>query len=212
MRGVELQRPDMRMPGTSCGAHVTVPESWRLPLRIPPVNRRLLIPAVTVVTAVLLPAAARAAVPVPATAGAVAGVWVTPNEKSHVRIYRGADGKYHGRIVWLKQPDYPQNFKVKRLAGKPKVDRHNPDKGLRSRPVLGLDVLTGFQYLPAEHAWGKGKCYDPEKGKTYNCRMWLQDGGHKLKLRGYVWIFHRTETWIRYTAPPATGTSAHSLP
>lgn len=167
-------------------------------------SRRLL---TFVSLAALFPAAAMAAMPAPAAATgaamAVTGVWATPKDKSHVRIYRGQDGKFYGRIVWLKQPDYPQDFADRALAGKPKVDRHNPDKALRGRPVLGLVVLTDFRYLPAGKAWGKGKCYDPEKGKTYNCRMWLRDGGNKLQVRGYVWIFHRTEAWSRVAAPAA---------
>lgn len=136
-------------------------------------------------------------------AAVVTGLWVTPNDKSRVRIYKAADGKYDGRIVWLKQPDYPADFSDKSLAGKPKVDRHNPDKSLRSRPVLGLDILTGFQYSPSDHDWRKGKCYDPEDGKTYTCRMWLKDDD-TLMVRGYVWIFHKTQTWHRYVPPPAS--------
>jgi len=160
-------------------------------------------------TALALPVTAVAATPVAATgaAAAVTGVWVTPNDKSRVRIYRSHDGTFRGKIIWLKQPTYPADFKDKALAGKPKVDRHNPDKSLRGRQVLGLDVLTGFHYLPDHHAWGKGKCYDPEEGKTYECRMWLKDGGRKLKVRGYVWIFHKTQTWTRYKAPTAASAS-----
>lgn len=168
--------------------------------------RRLLLPAAA---AMLFPALAAAAAPAPAAvtaADAVTGVWVTPGGKSHIEIYRGDGGKFYGKIVWLKQPDYPEDFTDKALAGKPKVDRHNPKPSLRARPVLGLEVLAGFEYLPGANAWGKGRCYDPEQGKTYHCRMWLRAGGQKLQVRGYVWIFHRTETWARYAAPAAAGT------
>lgn len=138
-------------------------------------------------------------------ANAVLGLWTTPNDKSRVRIYKASDGKYQGRIVWLKKPNYPAGFHNKALAGKPKVDIHNPKKELRSRPVMGMDVLTGFKYSPSNHDWRKGKCYDPEEGKTYTCRMWLK-GDNTLMVRGYVWIFHKTQTWHRYT-PPASATA-----
>ncbi len=137
-------------------------------------------------------------------ANAVLGLWTTPNDKSRVRIYKAPDGKYQGRIVWLKKPDYPAGFHDKSLAGKPKVDIHNPKKELRSRPVMGMDVLTGFKYSPSNHDWRKGKCYDPEEGKTYTCRMWLKSHD-VLMVRGYVWIFHKTQKWHRYT-PPASAT------
>lgn len=142
---------------------------------------------------------------------AVLGLWTTPKDKSRVRIYKAADGTYHGRIIWLKQPDYPAGFHDKSLAGKPKVDIHNPKKDLRSRPVMGLDVLAGFKYSPSNHDWRKGKCYDPDDGKTYTCRMWLKNHD-TLMVRGYVWIFHKTQEWHRYTPPvaatsPAAGTT-----
>ena len=163
-----------------------------------------------------LPALARtAAAPASSvnSADAVIGVWTTPDDKSHVRIYRNSDGDYYGRIVWLKQPDYPQDYQDKTLVGKPKVDRKNPVKSLRARPIMGLNVLTGFKYQSGSHAWGKGKCYDPDEGKTYTCRMWLINGGRRLKLRGYVWIFHKTQTWERNSAPAAMSAApAASVP
>lgn len=166
--------------------------------------------------AILLPIAALAQTPAapvadapqakPDPAAAVLGVWTTPNDKSRVHIYRNANGSFAGKIVWLKQPDYPAGYKNKALAGKPKVDIHNPEKAMRSRPVLGMDVLTGFEYSPSDHDWRKGKCYDPEEGKTYTCRMWLKNPD-TLMVRGYVWIFHKTQKWHRYT-PPAPAMSA----
>lgn len=141
----------------------------------------------------LQPLAATAAPP----ADAVAGVWATPNDKSHVLIERQADGTYAGKIIWLKQPDYAADFEDPALSGKPKIDRHNPDPALRSRPILGLDVLRGFHYRTAQSNWDNGACYDPEGGKTYNCKMWLTDGGNRLYVRGYVWIFHKTQVWRR---------------
>lgn len=135
----------------------------------------------------------------------ILGLWTTPHDKSRVRIYKASDGTYRGRIIWLKKPDYPAKFHKKSLAGKPKVDLHNPKKALRSRPVMGLDVLTGFKYSPKNHDWRHGKCYDPEEGKTYTCRMWLKSPD-TLKVRGYVWIFHKTQVWHRYA--PAAATAA----
>jgi uncharacterized protein (DUF2147 family) len=162
-----------------------------------PITRRIsfsIVPAL--LAAVLLQPLTASAAP---SADAVTGTWVTPNDKSHVVIARQADGSYAGKIVWLKQPDYPNGFEDPALAGKPKIDRHNPDKALRTQPVLGLKVLHGFRYQPAQGDWDKGSCYDPEDGKTYNCKMWLSDDGKKLQVRGYVWIFHKTQTWQRLT-------------
>jgi uncharacterized protein (DUF2147 family) len=150
--------------------------------------------ATALLAGILLQPLAAAAAP---SADAVAGSWATPNDKSHVLIERQADGTYAGKIIWLKQPDYPAGFEDPALSGKPKVDRHNPTPSLRDRPILGLDVLREFRYQPAQNNWDKGTCYDPEGGKTYNCKMWLTDAGRKLYVRGYVWIFHKTQVWTR---------------
>lgn len=154
-------------------------------------------------TVILMPGAAIAASSTSSetAAAAVTGVWVTPNGKSRVQIFRGDKGRFFGKIVWLKEPDFPQNFKNRALAGKPRTDRKNPDKRLRDRPIMGLVILTDFEYLPGQKAWGRGKCYSPEDGKTYDCRMWLTDGGAKLQLRGSEWIFHKTQTWTRFASP-----------
>lgn len=172
-----------------------------------------------------LPGLALAQSPTPATAtstttaaagqtgpgSAILGVWVTPDNKSHVRIYRASDGTFNGKIIWLKEPAYPSNYKARALAGKPKVDTHNPDKSRRSRPVLGLDVLRHFKYVPNKNSWDDGSCYDPEDGKSYTCKMWFEKGkqGQKaLKVRGYVWIFHKTQTWHRYTPTPSAASAS----
>ncbi|WP_156885217.1 DUF2147 domain-containing protein [Acidihalobacter ferrooxydans] len=131
----------------------------------------------------------------------VLGTWVTPGGKSHVTIEAGPHGTYAGRIVWLRHPDYPHDYPAndsdQALAGRPKVDNHNPDRKLRNRPILGLRVISGFHWNASDNAYVGGACYDPTDGKTYHCRMWLTDGGKELKLRGYVWIFYKTQTWRR---------------
>src|SRR5699024_5058198 len=127
-----------------------------------------------------------------------------------VKIQREPNGEYSGTIIWLKQPKYPADYDNEALAGKPKVDIHNPKESLRSRPVMGMKVLTHFKYSADDNNWHDGSCYDPTDGKTYDCKMWLKEGsdGQTLKVRGYVWIFFKTQTWHRYEPPkpavPAT--------
>ena len=44
--------------------------------------------------------------------------------------------------------------------------------------------------------WEDGTVLDPEKGKIYDCKIWLEDN-ETLKLRGYVAFFYRTQTWYK---------------
>ena len=44
--------------------------------------------------------------------------------------------------------------------------------------------------------WGDGEILDPNNGKIYDCKIWLE-GNDILKVRGYVGFFYRTQTWKR---------------
>ena len=62
------------------------------------------------------------------------------------------------------------------------VDGHNPDETLRTRPLCGLVIGTGFQAQGEDRA-EEGKLYDPKSGRLYSGAMAVVDG--KLKVRGY---------------------------
>jgi uncharacterized protein (DUF2147 family) len=40
-----------------------------------------------------------------------------------------------------------------------------------------------------------GHILDPEVGKIYRCKLWIEEG--TLKVRGYLGPFFRTQTWQR---------------
>jgi uncharacterized protein (DUF2147 family) len=84
-----------------------------------------------------------------------------------------------------------------------KTDSRNPDASLRSRPLCGLNIGTGFQQADANHLVG-GRLYDPVSGKTYSGMATSE--GDEVKLRGYVGIswFGKSEVWHR-VAPVALG-------
>lgn len=115
----------------------------------------------------------------------VLGYWMTDDGKAKIEIYKEA-GKYNGKIVWLAEP-YEN--------GKPKLDTENPEEELRSRPLMGLNLVSGFEF--DDDQWEDGEIYDPKEGKTYSCRMRLK--GNELEVRGYIGVpmFGRTVIWTR---------------
>ncbi len=115
------------------------------------------------------------------------GVWRTPGGKSHVEI-APCDDKLCGRIVWLKEPNNEK--------GLPKRDAENSDESLRSRPILGLPLLTGFPQEPDDGAWRGGEIYNPEDGKTYRSVL-EPKGADLLEVNGCVFIFCKTQEWKR---------------
>lgn len=120
---------------------------------------------------------------------AVVGTWLNGTKKGHVQIYKQGN-KYFGRLIYLTEPNDP-------TTGKPKIDGKNPDAKLRSRPLLNLNIMQGFEF-DGDDQWEDGKIYNPEDGKTYSCYMKLNNP-NSLYVRGYVGIkaIGKTQTWTR---------------
>jgi uncharacterized protein (DUF2147 family) len=118
----------------------------------------------------------------------ILGTWLTAGGESKVDIYRCDSVTFCGKIIWLRDP---------LKEGKPVTDDKNPEDSLKSRPVLGLQILRGFTYA-GDRLWSGGKIYDPKSGNDYSAKMTLVDE-QNLDLRGYVVIplFGRTEKWTR---------------
>jgi uncharacterized protein (DUF2147 family) len=115
----------------------------------------------------------------------------TQAEKSQVQIYKDANGKYYGKIVWLKEP---------LKNGKPKVDDKNPDVKLQKRAIIGLEILKGFKFDNSSEEWVDGTIYNPSSGKTYNCYINFESA-NRIKIRGYIgasWMgLGKTAYWTK---------------
>jgi len=115
----------------------------------------------------------------------------TGAEKSQVQIYKESNGKYYGKIVWLKEP---------LKNGKPKVDDKNPDAKLQNRAIIGLEMLKGFKYNESDNEWNDGSIYNPSSGKTYNCYI-IFESPTKVKIRGFIgasWMgLGKTAYWTK---------------
>lgn len=128
------------------------------------------------------------------TGNEIVDTWWNQEKEAQIEIYqRGST--YAGKIVWLKEPNDPE-------TGKLKLDMKNPDTNLRSRPILGSDLLHGFTFDKSEKEWVDGTIYDGREGKTYKCYIALNTDG-TLKVRGYIgasWMgLGKTNIWTRKT-------------
>ena len=118
----------------------------------------------------------------------IEGKWLTAKKDGWIEIRLTEDGPIG---IIAGSPDDPNNEKP------PRRDSENPDPALRDRSLLGVTIMQGF--VPdGSGKWKGGKIYDPDNGKTYNCKLTLADA-NTVKLRGYlgVSLFGRTETWTR---------------
>ena len=117
----------------------------------------------------------------------VVGKWKLEDGSAIVEVYQEGD-VFNGKIVWLKNPT--------EADGSPAVDNNNPDTKLRSRQLIGLNMLCGLKKNGSEYSGGS--IYDPGNGKTYNCSMQVE--GDVLKVRGSLdkrGLLGRTMDWFR---------------
>ena len=67
----------------------------------------------------------------------------------------------------------------------------------KGQPVIGLRILWDLQ--KDGDGWSGGTILDPASGKTYKCLVSVEDGGTKLKVRGFIGVsvLGRTQYWSR---------------
>ncbi|MCU0664179.1 MAG: DUF2147 domain-containing protein [Myxococcota bacterium] len=117
------------------------------------------------------------------------GVWrsvddATGKPKSLVQIWEQGN-KLYGKVVELIDPPEPN----------PLCDKCEGTE--KNKPVIGMTVIRGLKKDGDE--WSGGKILDPESGSTYKCYIEVQEGGKKLKVRGFIGIslLGRTQYWHR---------------
>jgi uncharacterized protein (DUF2147 family) len=111
---------------------------------------------------------------------------LTGKAKSVVLIWEEG-GKLFGRIQKLVDPDPKDpNPTCDGCAGAQK-----------GKPVLGMQILWDLQR--DGNGWSGGTILDPATGKTYKCLLSVEDGGTKLKVRGFIGLsfLGRTQYWLR---------------
>ncbi len=121
----------------------------------------------------------------------VLGRWTTIDDatkkpKSIVTIYEEG-GKLFGKVEKLfREPNEEQNPLCDKCEG-----------ALKNQPILGMIVLRDLKKDGNE--WTGGTILDPANGKTYKAKIAVEDGGKKLKVRGFIGIalIGRTQYWVR---------------
>jgi uncharacterized protein (DUF2147 family) len=115
---------------------------------------------------------------------AILGQWQTVDDKTGktnatVELYE-QDGKVYGKIAQLFQE-----------TGKPEPVCTKCIDERKDQKVRGMVIIKDLDKKGNE--WSGGTILDPKEGKIYKCKIWLEEG--KLKVRGYIGFFFRTQTW-----------------
>jgi len=117
----------------------------------------------------------------------ILGKWLPEDKMGHIEIYK-INEKYYGKIICVVDPINPK-------SGQPWKDKLNPDKSKRERNILGITMMFDFEYDNRTREFVKGRLYDVRTGRTYKGEMWIKD--ESLILRGYWFLFYKTEKWIK---------------
>ncbi|MDG1347695.1 MAG: DUF2147 domain-containing protein [Crocinitomicaceae bacterium] len=118
------------------------------------------------------------------------GKWVTIDDKTNkkksiVELYKDGN-KLFGKIIYL----YPREGREPNA----KCDKCTDDR--KGEPLVGLQLVRDLTWNGG--AWEGGTIVDPETGKIYTCKMWVDSKDpDKLNVRGYIGPFFRTQTWVK---------------
>jgi uncharacterized protein (DUF2147 family) len=115
----------------------------------------------------------------------VTGKWktvdeTTGEEKSIIEIFE-RNGKLYGKIVKIFTGEDPD----------PKCDKCPEDDPRYNKKIIGMEIIQDME--KGEKEYSEGSILDPQDGKIYRCKLWIEDGG--LKVRGYWGPFYRTQSW-----------------
>lgn len=110
----------------------------------------------------------------------IAGRYVTEDGSGLIEIGR-CGATVCGRLVRI----------LKSEPNAPKTDVNNSDPALRSRPVLGMPILSGF--TDGGKDW-RGRIYDPRNGKSYKSIV-SRNGDGTLKVQGCIAFICQTQLW-----------------
>ena len=119
----------------------------------------------------------------------IVGKWTTIDDnsgkqKSVVEIFEKG-GKFYGKVTKL--------FREANEDPDPICEECDKDDPRYHKKIIGMEIIRGMEKSGNE--FEKGDILDPENGKVYKCRLWIEN--NELKVRGYWGPFFRTQSWKR---------------
>ena len=104
------------------------------------------------------------------------GKWISDEKNLIVEVYKDKN-EYRAKIVWYKNEDQSKSMEEW-------TDKHNPDQSLRSRKILGMNVVDNLVYNSKSDSWEHGTIYDAKTGHYWDASARLINDG-LLKVTGY---------------------------
>ena len=132
-------------------------------------------------------------------AASIEGYWKSIDDRtgeqlSIYEIKKGADGTFHGKILY-RYP-VPGGVALTHCTKCPPP--------YTNKPLVGMETFLGFkQDEKNPNLYMDGRVLEPKSGKIYKGKANLSADGKRLRLRGYVGVsaLGRTQVWIRTDSP-----------
>jgi len=110
----------------------------------------------------------------------ICGKWISEEKNCIVQIYK-TGGRFSAKLIWFDDKD------DKSQPMESRTDYKNPNPTLRTRKLLGMEVLENLTYNPETSSWENGIIYDARTGHKWSSAASLVSN-NKLKVTGY-WHF-----------------------
>ncbi|MEJ1241599.1 DUF2147 domain-containing protein [Chryseolinea sp. T2] len=115
----------------------------------------------------------------------VVGQWKTVDDssgevKAIVELFQ-SKGTVSGKIVRIFDKEHPD----------PTCEACDEDDDRYRKKIVGMEIIRGL--VPDGEGYGSGEILDPENGRVYRCKVWIEEGN--LIVRGYWGPFYRTQIW-----------------
>ena len=114
----------------------------------------------------------------------ILGYWLAPDS---IFAIKNCDGALCAEIV--------QIFVAEGVDPKSILDSNNIDPELQSRPLIGINILEGFNgEFDSKNTLKGGRIYNPRDGKSYKSKLRLLDSGN-LRVEGCVLFICDGDEW-----------------
>ena len=109
----------------------------------------------------------------------ILGKWISEEGDFIVDIYK-VGNKYNAKLIWFDATDTKLNLETA-------TDGNNPDTDLKTRKLIGIDVLRNLIYNVIEGKYEDGTIYDATTGKAWTTFAYI-NSKNQLIVKAY-WKF-----------------------
>lgn len=123
----------------------------------------------------------------------ITGEWIAAKKNLIVLVYK-VGNEYNARIMWFNDSD------DKTRDMKSRLDKYNQVPALRTRHILGLEVVRNLTYVKRTSTYENGIIYDARTGREWDSYAYLTSA-NTLRVKGYWHFKFISQTMDFYRLP-----------